>query len=263
MVPVILFNLLVVVIFMGCVWLLSVAMKDASIVDVFWGFGFILVAWLTFGRAEGYLGRRVLVSVLVTVWGLRLAIHIFLRNRGKGEDPRYAAMREHYGDRFWYVSLVTVFMLQAMLLWIVSLVAQVSQLFPTPARFTWLDVAGAIIWGIGFVFESVGDWQLRSFLKNPENRGKVLNRGLWAYTRHPNYFGESLIWWGIFLVALSSFANLWAIASPLLITFLLLKISGVSLTEESMASEHSDYGDYVNSTSTFIPWFRKRRGKTA
>jgi steroid 5-alpha reductase family enzyme len=261
MLSVILFNLAAVVVFMVCIWLLSVVIRDASIVDIFWGLGFVLLAWLTFIRADGYLGRKILVSFLVTVWGLRLAIHIFLRNHGKGEDPRYVAMRERHGDRFWYVSLVTVFMLQAVLLWIVSLVAQVSQISPVPARFTWFDVAGTMVWGVGFFFESIGDWELKEFLKNPANKGKVMDKGLWAYTRHPNYFGESLIWWGMFLFALSSPANLWTIVSPLVITFLLLKVSGVTLTEESMATEHSGYDEYVNSTSAFIPWFPKKRRK--
>jgi steroid 5-alpha reductase family enzyme len=260
MASILIVNLGIVLAFMVAVWLLSIAKRDASIVDIFWGLGFVLIAWMTFIRADGYIGRRALILVLVTAWGLRLAIHIFLRNHGKGEDPRYAAMRERHGSRFWYVSLVTVFMLQAVLLWIVSLAGQASQISPTPETFTWLDIAGAIVWGTGFFFESVGDWQLKNFLKDPANRGKVLDWGLWAYTRHPNYFGESLIWWGVFIIALSSPANLWTIISPLLITFLLLKVSGVALTEKSMTTEHSDYGDYVKRTNAFIPWFPKKKG---
>jgi steroid 5-alpha reductase family enzyme len=263
MASVLLFNLGAVVLFMFFIWLLSLAKRDASIVDMFWGLGFILVAWITFIRTDGYLGRRILVSSLTTIWGLRLAIHIFVRNHGKGEDPRYAAMRERHGERFWYMSLATVFMFQALLLWIVSLVNQVSQIHAMPAVITWLDIAGIIVFGTGFFFESVGDWQLRKFLENPASRGKLLESGLWAYTRHPNYFGESLIWWGMYLIALSSSSNLWVIISPLLITFLLLKVSGVVLTEKSMAAEHSDYDDYVERTSSFIPWFPKKRRKIA
>jgi steroid 5-alpha reductase family enzyme len=263
MISILLFNLGAVVVFMVLVWLISVVRRDASIVDVFWGLGFVLVTWLTFARADGYLGRRLLVSFLVTVWGLRLAIHIFFRNHGKGEDPRYAAMRERHGQRFWYVSLVTVFMLQAVLLWIVSLVAQAAQISATPAWFTWLDVAGTAVWGVGFFFEAVGDWELRDFLKNPANKGKVMDKGLWAYTRHPNYFGESLIWWGMFFIALSSPGTIWTIISPVVITFLVLKVSGVALTEKSMAEEHDDFDDYVQRTNAFIPWFPKKKGKTA
>jgi steroid 5-alpha reductase family enzyme len=216
------------------------------------------VAWFTFIQSDGYIGRKLLVSLLTTLWGARLAIHIFVRNRGKGEDPRYKAMRAKHGERFWWVSLLTVFMLQAVLLWVISLVVQVSLISPLPKKLVWLDVAGIIIWTVGFTFEAVGDWQLTRFVRNPANKGEIMNSGLWGYTRHPNYFGESLIWWGMFLFALATPRSVWVVISPLLITFLLLRVSGVTLLEESMLSSHPEYQDYVRNTSAFIPWFPKK-----
>lgn len=260
---ILLINLAVVFLFMACIWLLSVAKKDASIVDIVWGLCFILLAWLTFGQADGYVGRKLLVSVLVTIWGLRLATHILFRNRGKGEDPRYMDMRRRHGKAFWYVSLFKVFLLQATLAWIIALVIQVPQFSSTPSRFTILDLAGVVIWCTGLVFESVGDWQLTQFLSKPSNKDQLLTSGLWAYTRHPNYFGESLIWWGFFLIALSNSGNIWLIMSPLLITFLLLRVSGVALLEKSMVNDHTEYSDYMQNTSAFIPWFPKTKETSA
>ncbi len=252
-------NLLVSIALMFCVWLLSLPKKDVSIVDGFWGLGFVLIAWITFFTAEGYAGRRLLLSLLTTVWGLRLAAHIFWRNRGKGEDPRYAAMRQTHGEKFKWVSLFTVFGLQAVLLWVVSLVVQVGQLSRMPSHFTWLEVLGTGIWAVGFFFEAVGDWQLARFKADPANEHKIMDRGLWACTRHPNYFGESLIWWGMFLIALSTHHGIWGLISPLVITFLLLKVSGVTLTEKTILDVRPEYSDYIERTSAFVPWFPKRK----
>jgi len=260
MASILIFNLGAVVIFMVCIWLVSIAKKDASIVDIAWGLGFVLLAWLTFTRADGYLGRKALVSVLVTIWGFRLATHIFLRNLGKGEDPRYADMRNRHGERFWLLSLFKVFLLQALLAWIIALVIQVPQFSNAPSRLTMFDFAGVVIWCAGFIFESVGDWQLKQFLNNPSNKGKLMTEGLWAFTRHPNYFGESLIWWGFFVLALSDRGHLWLIISPLLITFLLLRVSGVAMLEKSMVTAHAGYEDYIRNTNAFIPWFPKETG---
>ena len=261
MLPILAQNLVAVIILMLCVWAVSLARKDAGIVDVFWGLGFVLVAWLTFIRADGYVGRKVLVTTLTTAWAARLSLHIYLRNRGKGEDPRYGAMRTRHGTRFWWVSLFTVFLLQALLLWLVSLVIQAPQFSMKPAGFTFFDLAGTTIWAIGFLFEAVGDWQLKNFQRDPSNTGKLFTGGLWAYTRHPNYFGESVLWWGMFLIALATPQNVWVVISPLLITFLLLKVSGVVLLEKSMVSAHPDYQDYIRRTNAFVPWFPKREGE--
>ncbi|GAB4344996.1 MAG: DUF1295 domain-containing protein [Candidatus Abyssubacteria bacterium] len=252
-------NLAAAIALMFCVWLLSLLKKDVSIVDIFWGLGFVLIAWLSFVQTDGYWGRKILIALLTTVWGLRLAIHIALRNRGKVEDPRYGSMREKHGSGFWWISLFTVFTLQALLLWVISLVVQVGQLSSVPARLVWLDILGASVWLIGFFFETVGDWQLARFTADPANKNKVLTKGLWALTRHPNYFGETLVWWGLFFIALATPYGLWTIISPLLITFLLLRVSGVPLLEETMLAAQPGYREYVKNTSPFIPWFSKKK----
>ena len=251
-------NLLVVMTLMTGVWLLSLTKQDASIVDVFWGLGFVVVAWLTFLRPDGYLGRKILLTGLITLWGLRLAIYIFIRNWGHGEDRRYQAWRAQHGARFWWVSLFTVFWLQGGLLWIISLVVQVGELSPEPARLTWLDLLGTLVCLFGFAFEAVADWQLYRFKANPDNKGRVMNKGLWGYTRHPNYFGESLVWWGLFLITLATPGSGWVVISPLLITFLLLKVSGVTLLEKTIVDSRPEYEEYIKSTSSFIPWFSKK-----
>jgi steroid 5-alpha reductase family enzyme len=178
---------------------------------------------------------------------------------GKGEDRRYQAWRASYGPKFWWVSLFTVFGTQGILLWVISLVTQAGQISATPHKLVWVDALGLLVWAVGFFFEAVGDWQLRRFKANPENRGKVMEQGLWAYTRHPNYFGECLMWWGLFLIALAAPGNIWTIISPLTITILLLKVSGVTLLEKSITETRPKYRDYMESTSAFVPWFPKRK----
>ncbi|UCE82053.1 MAG: DUF1295 domain-containing protein [Deltaproteobacteria bacterium] len=253
-------NLGAIIGLMTTVWLLSLVKKDASIVDIFWGLGFVLIAWLTFVEADGYVGRKLLITLLTTIWGLRLAVYILYRGWGKEEDRRYQAWRAQYGERFWWVSFFTVFALQAVLLWVISWVLQAGQLSPEPARLGWLDGLGAIIWAVGFFFEAVADWQLARFKADPANKGKVMNRGLWGYTRHPNYFGESLVWWGLFLITLATPGSWWVIISPLVITVLLLKVSGVTLLEKTMLDSRPEYQDYIDSTSSFVPWFPKKEG---
>ncbi len=251
-------NLAALMVMMFAVWLLSLFKRDASVVDVFWGLGFVVVAWLTFLQADGYLGRKLLITLLTTLWGLRLALHILIRNWGHGEDRRYQAWRAQYGARFWWVSLFTVFGLQGVLLWAISLVLQVGQISAIPARLVMFDFIGALIWAGGFIFEAVADWQLYRFKADPENKGKVMKKGLWAYTRHPNYFGESLVWWGLFIITLATPGSTWVVISPLLITFLLVKVSGVTLLEKTIVDSRPEYADYIKSTSSFIPWFPRK-----
>ncbi len=244
---------------MVCAWMLSLILKDAGIADIFWGLGFVLVAWVTFFLAHGYLLRKALITVLVSLWGLRLALYIGLRKRGKGEDPRYQKWRSRHGNSFWWVSLFTVFGLQGMLLWVISLVVQAGQIAAAPVGLGLLDGAGLLIWVIGFVFETVGDLQLARFKADPGNRDKVMDRGLWAYTRHPNYFGESLMWWGIFLITLSTPKSLWTVISPVTITFLLLRVSGVTLLEKTITEKRPGYRAYKENTNAFLPWFPRKK----
>jgi steroid 5-alpha reductase family enzyme len=246
---------------MVCVWGLSLVLRNASIVDTFWGLGFVLVAWVTFFAATGYIGRRFLLAGLVTIWGVRLAVHIAGRSWGQGEDRRYRAWRKRAGSRFWWMSLFTVFGVQGILLWVIALGVQAGQIAGSPAAFTWLDALGALLWAVGFGFEAVADRQLTLFKSNPANQGHVMDRGLWAYSRHPNYFGEMLMWWGVFLVVLPTPAGLWTIVSPLTITFLLLRVSGVTLLEKTIVDSRPGYADYQRRTSAFFPWFPKRSAK--
>jgi steroid 5-alpha reductase family enzyme len=188
---------------------------------------------------------------------LRLSIYLTWRNWGKGEDPRYGLWREKSGKHFWIVSLFKVFLLQSAFLWAISISLQYGMVSATPEMITWLDMLGFIIWGVGFIFEAVGDWQLAVFKSNPTNKGKVMDRGLWAYTRHPNYFGECLIWWGIFLVAFSTPNSWWTVLSPLIITAVLLKMTGIPLTEKTIVKHRPGYKEYIRRTNAFIPWFPK------
>ena len=188
------------------VWLLSLVRRDAGIVDVFWGLGFILVAWVSWYRADAN-DRSLLLPALTTIWGLRLSGYLYLRNHGRPEDYRYREMRERHGQSFWVVSLLTVFLLQGIVMWIVSLPLQLAGQPSSPI----VAGVGFFLWLTGLFFESVGDWQLANFKKNPTNSGKVLRSGLWRFTRHPNYFGDFCIWWGLYLTAIASGAPGWTL----------------------------------------------------
>jgi steroid 5-alpha reductase family enzyme len=251
-------GLAVIIGFMTVLWLVSLALKNSSIVDIFWGSGFVLAAWLYFALTpDGFLPRKLLLVILVTVWGLRLSTHIFLRNKGKGEDFRYRKWREENGSIWWWKSFFQVFVLQGLLLWVISLPLLAAQYFGKVEHLTILDFTGAAVWLVGFFFEAVGDLQLKRFIKNPENRGKVLSSGVWRYTRHPNYFGDAAQWWGYFLIALAA-GGWWSIISPIIMTYLLTRVSGVALLEKSLDAKPG-YRQYVESTSAFIPQFPKKK----
>ena len=235
------------------VWTLSVRRRDASIADIGWGPGFVLLAWLYAGLFEAFQPRVLLIATLVTVWGVRLALHIARRHRG--EDPRYAAMRAGHGPAFWWRSLFTVFWLQAGLLWFVALPVLAVARAPGPARVTPTDVAGLVLFAVGFTFEAVGDHQLARFRSTPANHGRVLDTGLWRYTRHPNYFGDAVLWWGVFLLAVASPGAWLTVLSPAAMTFLLLRVSGVALLERGLRASKPGYDAYARRTSAFIPWF--------
>ena len=240
------------------IWIASLVFRDASIVDRFWGVAFLVIASATSAASEGFEARARLVLLLTAVWGLRLSLHITVRNLGAPEDYRYQAMRRHWGAMFPLVSLVTVFGLQALLAWIVSLPIQgaISAVFP--ARLTVLDKLGLAIWIAGFLFEAVGDWQLARFTADPRHRGKLMDRGLWRYTRHPNYFGDAVQWWGLWLFAAATGAW-WTAVGPALMTFLLVRVSGVALLEKRLQKTRPEYEAYCRRTSAFVP-MRPRKG---
>ena len=252
-------SLMVVLATLTCLWLLSLTRRDASIVDPFWGTGFVLVTWFTLASTPPpqAVERSWLLVTLTTIWGLRLSLYLLWRNWGHGEDRRYRAMRDYHGPRFWWVSLLTVFLLQGLILWIVSLPIQAALVATTALPLDWLDLTGIGLWSIGLFFEAVGDFQMARFQADPQNAGRVMDRGLWRLTRHPNYFGDFCVWWGLYLIAASSGAA-WTLFSPLLMSFLLLKVSGVSLLEKTITNRRPDYLAYQARTSSFIPWLPKR-----
>jgi steroid 5-alpha reductase family enzyme len=201
-----------------------------------------------------------LLLAIVTLWGLRLSLYILWRNWGKPEDFRYAKWRAESGGRWWWKSFFQVFLLQGLLLWIVSAPLLAAQLGPDAKSLTWLDGIALGVWLIGFFFESVGDFQLARFRADPTKKGTVLRSGVWHYTRHPNYFGDAAQWWGYFLLALAA-GGWWTIFSPLLMTTLLLRVSGVTLLEQTLKDSKPGYREYVESTSAFIPWFPRNRAR--
>ncbi len=236
-------------------WLVSLVMRDASIVDPFWGPAFVIVTWVAYVAADDPGARGLLVGVLVSLWGVRLGTHLAVRNLGHGEDFRYQAMRRRWGSRFWIVSLASVFLLQATLAWIVSLPVQMAMVDGgTPG---WLAALGVAVWGVGVFFETVGDLQLVRFKRDPASQGKVMDRGLWRYTRHPNYFGDFAVWWGHFLVAIASWGSTWTILGPIVMSTLLLRVSGVTLLERSITSRRPGYAEYAARTNAFFPGRRR------
>lgn len=239
-------------------WLVSLPLKNASIVDIVWGLGFVAVAWAVRLRVDGNDARQNLLVLMVSVWGLRLAGYLFWRNHGKGEDYRYRAMRKRWGPRFGLISLATVFCLQGVLMFLVSLGMQLGQVRTTPDLGVIAGV-GVAVWLLGLAFEAVGDAQLARFKRNPANAGQVMDRGLWRYTRHPNYFGDACVWWGIALVAAETALGRWGLFGALVMTVLLLRVSGVALLEKSLSKRKPGYAEYVARTSAFVPLPPKRR----
>lgn len=240
------------------VWLSSLLLKNASIVDIFWGFGFVVIAWVANIASDGSSGVGAVVAVMVSIWGLRLAGYLWWRNHGKGEDFRYVAMRKHYGARFPLISLVTVFALQGVLMFVVSIPVQLAQQSSTKS-INVVGIVGVLVWLIGVLFESVGDIQLARFKAQPENSGKVMDRGLWRYTRHPNYFGDACAWWGIAIVALQSNTGWLGLFGAGVMSFLLVRVSGVPMLEKTMHKRRPDYVAYQMRTSGFIPRKPKSR----
>jgi steroid 5-alpha reductase family enzyme len=242
------------------VWIISLLVHDASVVDIFWGLGFVVIAWVCAVAGHGDRDRRVLLATLVTIWGVRLAGHIGRRNLGKGEDPRYVAMRTRDGNRFWLTSFYRVFLIQAVTLWVISLPLQAAGSLGRSHKLGVLDAVGVAVWLIGFVFESLGDYQLDLFRADLTNKGKVMDKGLWRYTRHPNYFGDATVWWGLAIVALGAGLGAgWGIVGAVVDTLILTRVSGKPVLEKDIEQRRPGYRAYVEQTSGFIP-LPPRRG---
>ena len=235
-------------------WLVSLAIKNASIVDIWWGLGFIVMAGAYALTTDGVAARRVLVLALVSLWGVRLAWYIGSRNIGHGEDFRYAKWRKENGASWWWYSYVKVFLLQAVIGWVVGMPLYYALRAPQPTSLTAFDVVGGAIFVVGFLFEAVGDEQMRRFRANPGNKGRLMNTGLWRYTRHPNYFGEAVLWWGLGVIAAGTPGGMVSLVGPALINFLLVRVSGVAMLEATLATTKPGYADYIATTSPFVPW---------
>jgi len=249
MIPAALFILLYFSIF----FIIGTIKKNNGLVDIGWGLGFVLVAWFSMVRWSSWSLHQVTAALMATVWGLRLFLHILYRNQHKPEDFRYAAFRKAWGMQIVLRSFFQIYMLQGVFLFLIALPLTLPSQGPVTG---WLYATGVAVYFLGLTFETVGDSQLRSFVRNPENKGLILQSGLWRYTRHPNYFGESVLWWGIFLTTLSGGVSPLAALSPVTITLLLLFVSGVPLLEKSM-KKRPGYLEYAKRTSIFVPWFPK------
>lgn len=249
-----LFGLLTTLVLALLTWLLSLPLRDVSIVDSAWPLMFLAAANVFIVMGGVYDIRTLLVFTLVVLWAVRLCEHLTWRNWGEPEDRRYRAIREKYSPNFAIKSLFIIFAFQALLAWLVAMPLWPALTLQT--AFSLWDVLGIALWAVGMFFEMVGDWQLARFKANPANSGKVMDKGLWRYTRHPNYFGECLIWWGFYAFAVSSGAW-WTIVGPLLITWLLLKFSGVVMLESNIAERRPAYRDYITRTNAFIPGPRR------
>jgi len=251
--------LVAVLAMMTLAWVASLVKRDASIVDVFWGLGFVVVAWTCLPAGDDRTLRAQIVVSLVTLWGVRLSLYILWRNRGQGEDYRYREMRERNPGTFPIRSLLTVFWLQALLLWAISAPLLQAERGVGPRGLAPLDVLGLALFAVGFAFEAGGDWQLARFKRDPQNEGKVMDRGFWRYTRHPNYFGDAVVWWSFFCFAAATPLGWWTVFSPILMTLLLMRVSGVALLEKRLKETKPAYRGYAETTNAFFPWLPRRR----
>ena len=243
----------VIWLYMAIAFFYALIRKDNSVVDIFWGLGFIVVAAYSLIVTGNLNPQTIVLNVLVCLWGLRLAVHIYLRNRGKGEDFRYKAWRDTW--KFFILrSYFQIFMLQGLFMFIIASPVCFVNLHST-GSFHVNDYIGIVLFFTGFWFETVGDYQLTKFKKNPENKGKIITTGLWSITRHPNYFGETLLWWGIGLFPLSYYQGWIMLISPVMITLLLRFVSGVPMLEKKYR-DHPQWDDYKQGTAAFVPFVR-------
>jgi steroid 5-alpha reductase family enzyme len=242
---------------MTLLWVVSIIVRNVSIVDLFWGFGFVLTAGFYFLKTEGFEPRKIVILILVAVWGLRLSLYLAWRNIGEGEDYRYKEFRKKYGSRYWWVSFFQTFLLQGILMWLISAPLLGAQYYGRNISLGIIDYIGVFFWITGFYFESAGDLQLARFKSDPANKNKVMDKGLWHYTRHPNYFGDSSVWWGFGFLCFATGSYLPVLGS-FLMTVIIIKVTGVGLLEKSLKVRKPQYKDYIERTSSFIPWFPKK-----
>jgi steroid 5-alpha reductase family enzyme len=239
---------------MVCLWLISIPLRYVSFVDSFWAAGFIVVAGSTYTMTGGGTNRRQILFLLTAVWGARLAMYLVLRWRREGPDGRYVALLKKAPGNVHLFSLRKVFLLQAPLLWLVSLPVQLGQIEAEPTSLGLIAWIGVALATVGIIFEAVGDHQLTAFKSDPANKGQVMDRGLWRYTRHPNYFGDCCVWWGLYLIAAETSPGVWSIFGPVFLTWTLVRWSGVPLLERRLQRSRPGYADYLARTSSFIPW---------
>ncbi|NKI30443.1 DUF1295 domain-containing protein [Croceivirga thetidis] len=248
---------LIILVLVTLLWLWSVVIKNVSIVDIFWGLGFVVVNTYYVFMSGELNTRKLLILLLVGVWGLRLALYLAWRNIGKGEDFRYQEFRKKYGpERYWWFSFFQTFLLQGVLIMIISLPLLGISASESDGTLNLLDYVGIVVWLIGFTFEAGGDFQLARFKGDEKNKGKVLNTGFWKYTRHPNYFGDAAVWWAYALISMAA-GGYWQIIGSIIMTLLIIKVSGVSLLEKTLKETKPQYREYIQKTNAFIPWFPK------
>ena len=250
--------LVVIMILMTSLWFVSIIIKNVSIVDLFWGVGFVLASVFYFFKSDGNEPRKLIMMTLTTLWGLRLSFYLAWRNLGKGEDFRYRQFRKSYGEkRYWWISFFQTFLLQGVLMWLISAPLLGAQYYGSQRPPGILDYAGIVLWIIGVTFEAGGDFQLARFKADHNNKGRILKKGFWHFTRHPNYFGDSAVWWGYGLICLGS-GSIFPALGSLLMTALIIKVSGVALLEKSLKEQKPQYQEYIKNTSPFFPWFPKK-----
>jgi steroid 5-alpha reductase family enzyme len=249
---------IVIMAMMTLLWIISIFIKNVSIVDSFWGIGFVLAAISYYLNTEGHFARKELVVGFVLIWGLRLSIYLGWRNWGKDEDYRYQQFRKNYGaHRYWWFSFFQVFLLQGFLSWLVSVPLLAAMYYMPNTPLNYIDYIAVVLWIIGFLFEAGGDFQLAHFKGNPENKGTLLQNGFWKYTRHPNYFGDATVWWafGLFSIAVGNYVSL---LGPILMSWLIIKVSGVAMLEKTLKNSKPSYKEYIEKTNAFFPWFPKK-----
>ena len=256
MILIVIFSIIALYILMFLAFLIGTIKKNNGIIDSFYGLGYIVLITTSFMIMQTYSLRQIIVTILVMLWGARLFIHVTSRNWGKPEDYRYKAMRERFGEKVVLKSLSNIYLFQGL---IIILVGFPALFINSNANLDliWLDFIGIGVWVLGFYFEALGDYQLRKFLKNPKNKGNVMDQGLWKYTQHPNYFGEVTMWWGIYLIALSVPWGFITIFGPIIINFMIIKVSGVRLLNKRYEGDDK-YTVYRKKTRAFIPWFPKK-----